>query len=369
MAQVPVLIQGDASTIPYLATADKTAGDVVLLDTIPAIVKKDIDFSENPLGSVSIGAAGEIWMVPQKAEVIADGAAVYWDATGDPVGGTQGTGAATATATTSLMGTAAAVQMNGTTDTAATDGYVLVVPSPAKRTATLGGAVTADSLAIAGAGGITLSGTTGQPVIVLTDNLADALSIKDGGGGADLMVFKTTNGSEEVSVPTARFSAAGCVANTAGVGITGAADSYVTRVEKIGTIFKTTILVEIDGLNSGGTAGDIIGANGSGVAHLGQITAAVNGTIFAGKITCLETPAGGDPDVDLYSATEATGVEDTAISALTNTQLINHGDWTGAQMDVLTAFPAANKYLYLVAGDATDAAYTAGIFLIELYGK
>jgi len=139
MAQVPVLIDQKADTIPYLATGDKAAGDVVLLGTIPAVVKRDIDFSENPLGTVTIGAAGEVWMVPQKAEIIADGAAVYWDPTGDPVTGTAGTGAATGTATDNLIGTAAAVQMNGTTDTAATDGYVLVIPNVAKRTATLCG--------------------------------------------------------------------------------------------------------------------------------------------------------------------------------------------------------------------------------------
>ncbi len=159
------------------------------------------------------------------------------------------------------------------------------------------------------------------------------------------------------------------VANAAGVGITDTADNFVTSVEKIGSIIKTTILIEVDGLNSGGTAADIVGADGAGVAHLGQITAAVNGTIFAGKITCLETPTGGDPDIDLWYADEATGVEDTAISALTGEiQCINHGDWTGAQLDVLTAFPAADKYLYLTTGAATDATYTAGILLIELFG-
>ena len=159
------------------------------------------------------------------------------------------------------------------------------------------------------------------------------------------------------------------MANAAGIGITGTADNYVTSVEKAGTIVKTTILIEVDGLNSGGTADDIIGADGAGVAHLGQITAAVNGTIFAGKITCLETPTGGDPDIDLWYANEATGVEDTLITALTGEiQCIDHGDWTGAQMDVLTAFPAADKYLYLTTGNATDATYTAGILLIELWG-
>ncbi len=158
-------------------------------------------------------------------------------------------------------------------------------------------------------------------------------------------------------------------ANAAGVGITGTADRFVTSVKKTGKIIETRILIEVDGLNSGGTADDIVGADGAGVAHLGQITAAVNGTIFAGKITCLETPAGGDPDIDLWYADEATGVEDTAISALTGeTQCVDHGDWTGAEVDVLTAFPAADKYLYLTTGDATDATYTAGILEIVLLG-
>jgi hypothetical protein len=165
-------------------------------------------------------------------------------------------------------------------------------------------------------------------------------------------------------VPLAR------AANAAGVGITGTADSYVTSVEKTGSIITTTILIEVDGLNSGGTINDIVGADGAGVAHLGQITAAVNGTIFAGKIECLEAPTGGNSDIDLWYADEATGVEDTLITALTNdTQCINHGAWSAGDMDVLTAFPAANKYLYLATGAATDATYTAGILLITLYGK
>jgi hypothetical protein len=170
---------------------------------------------------------------------------------------------------------------------------------------------------------------------------------------------------------TARQTFAGDVANTAGVGITGAAANFVTSVEKVGTVIKTTILIDLAGLHAGGTAGDLIGANGSGVCHLGQITAAVNGTIFAGRMKCLETPATGDDDIDLYSATEATGVEDTAISALTATQLCNSGNLTNASDIALTAVPAANKYLYLVSqtGDAAADAYTAGILLIELWGK
>ena len=131
---------------------------------------------------------------------------------------------------------------------------------------------------------------------------------------------------------------------------------YHSFVEKNGNIIKTSIYIDLDGLRST-AADDIIGVDGtSNPCHIGQIVAGTSGTIFAGTVACLETPAGGDPDIDIYSATEGTGTEDKAISTLTET------------FKSLTAFPAANEYLYLVAGATTDADYTAGKLLIELYG-
>jgi hypothetical protein len=159
------------------------------------------------------------------------------------------------------------------------------------------------------------------------------------------------------------------MATTAGVGITGTADNFASSVTKVGTLFKTTIVIDIDGLNAGGTAGDIIGANGAGVAHLGQITAARSGTIFAGRLTCVEAPTGGDTDIDIYSATENTGVEDVAISTLAETQLCNSGVLSAGTVVPLTSYPAADEYLYLVGQAGGDATYTAGILEIELWGK
>lgn len=159
------------------------------------------------------------------------------------------------------------------------------------------------------------------------------------------------------------------LATEAGDGITGGTGTiYRSGVERIGGIIKTTIMLDLTGLRST-AAGDIIGVDGtSDACHLGQITADQNGTIFAGRITCLEAPAGGDPDLDLYSAVEATGTEDDAITGLDETQLINAGDHAADAFKSLTAYPAADEYLYLVAGATTDADYTAGILLIELYG-
>lgn len=218
---------------------------------------------------------------------------------------------------------------------------------------------------MSGAVDLDFQGTTGQPEIMLTANLADALSIKDSTG--DLLVFTTTTGVKAVNC-AARWSATGNTANTAGVGITGTATSFVTSVTKEGSLIKTTIVVDLEELYAGGTAGDIIGANGAGVAHLGQITAAVNGTIIHGRMTCLEATAGGDNDIDVYSADEATGVEDTAIGDLIETQLVNSGALSAGTVVLLTP-PAANQYLYLVGQVGSNAKYTAGKLLIEFWGK
>ena len=64
-----------------------------------------------------------------------------------------------------------------------------------------------------------------------------------------------------------------------------------------------------------------------------------------------------------------TGAQDAAIASLTGeAQLINHGDWTVSESAALTAMPGADGYLYMACGAATDADYTAGKFLIELWG-
>ena len=164
------------------------------------------------------------------------------------------------------------------------------------------------------------------------------------------------------------------LAVTAGVGITGAAEVFASGVERIGTLIKTTIWINITGLNSAATDDDIIGDNGTGVAHLGQITAAVNGTIFEGSVTCHELPATGDPNIAVWEAVEATGVEDTLITALTATELMQSQgdgtDWVAGDVIRFATFPTANEYLYLVQGDATgtDGTYTAGIFEIVFWG-
>lgn len=157
-------------------------------------------------------------------------------------------------------------------------------------------------------------------------------------------------------------------------GIEGTAAVYVTQVTRLKSdvttnvnIVKTTIMIDLTGLKDGGTAGDIIGKDGSGVAYIGQVTTANQGVVFGVTMTCVETPAGGSTDIDLYSATEGTGVNDTAIGDLTETQIINAGAASAGTM-VAGGDIAADQYLYLVSQGTGDATYTAGRFLIEITG-
>ena len=157
---------------------------------------------------------------------------------------------------------------------------------------------------------------------------------------------------------------------TAGTGITGGTGTvYKADVQKLGNIFHTRILIDLTGLASSGS-GDIIGKAATANSHIGQITAAINGTVLSGKITCMEAPAGGDPDINLWYADEATGTEDAAITGLTNqVQMCDSGDLALGSMISIPTPPAADKYLYMVTGAATDANYTAGKILIEFLAK
>jgi hypothetical protein len=165
----------------------------------------------------------------------------------------------------------------------------------------------------------------------------------------------------EADVPATMVAGSGI---TAGVGTID-----VVSVTQMGSVIETKILLDITGLNCGGTAADIIGVDGAANCHIGQITTDVNGSIFAGYMRCLEAPAGGNADIDLYAANVGTGVEDAAVTSLSGQAiLVNSGALSLGTTAVLSAFPTNGQYLYLACGTATAATYTAGKLEIVLYG-
>ena len=156
---------------------------------------------------------------------------------------------------------------------------------------------------------------------------------------------------------------------TKGSGVS-AAESYAAGVFKSGTLITTRIVVDLTGLVGSATDVDIIGNTGGAAnCHWGQITTAFNGTIVGGQVTCLEVPAGGTNDIDFYSANEATGAQDALITSLVETALVTSGGaWTSGASKGMTTVPPANDYLYITNGAASGGTFTAGKFIIELYG-
>jgi hypothetical protein len=150
----------------------------------------------------------------------------------------------------------------------------------------------------------------------------------------------------------------------------GAGTILKTSVRKTGELVKTEVFMDLTDAKSSTTDLDIIGESATLAAYLFQITAAVNGTIVYGEMTCIETPAGGIDDIDVYSATEATGKFDTGIGTLTEAALLTKGgSWTAGVTRNIVAAPAANQYIYLTGGAAGTAdTYTAGQFLLEFWG-
>jgi hypothetical protein len=161
---------------------------------------------------------------------------------------------------------------------------------------------------------------------------------------------------------------ANSIANVAGAGITDAT-TPLTSVIREGDIITTKIFIDLAGLDSSGTAGDIIGEDANtDPAYIARVTAADQGTIVSVRMECLEVPATGEPNIDLYSATEGTGAFDNAITGLTETQIIDSGDLAEGSV-VYGQTVAADQYLYLVAQDTDDGTYSTGKLMITIVGQ
>lgn len=186
-------------------------------------------------------------------------------------------------------------------------------------------------------------------------------------GGAELVVADggkiTVEAGGEIDIKSQNSGEPG-----AGIS-SGTGTVCESSVQRVGGIVKTVFLLDLTSLQSSTTDLDIIG-KGTAPAYLGQITAARNGTILAGKMTCLEAPDGGVKDIDFYSAEEDTGVYDAGIATLTETALVTAGgNWAIGTVKALTGLPGDGDYLYLTGGaGGTAGTYTAGKFLIELEG-
>jgi hypothetical protein len=372
MAQTPVLLVSDGHALDYTPVAAVAAGDVVVVSTIPMVAPVAIAAGE--VGALSADGLRDF---PQAAEIITAGDAVYWDENGSPYGGTALSGAATATAAGNhLIGVAAPTQPNGTNATTATDATVRVLMTAAKRTATIGGHVTADDItgsdsslgiagmpgsasaggAVAGTGGAgngagnaggawTITGGAGVAAAAGTGGAGGSVARTGGAGGGD------TTGTGGVGGAAISTGGAGGAVTGAG---TGGAGGAAGTVGGVGGAAATT--------GTGGAGGAISSTAGVGGAAAGAGTGGVGGaatfTAGAGGATAAGTSGAGGAAGLIAGAGGAGGAAGAggAGGAVTITSGIGGATTTGAG----TTGAGGAVTITAAAGGASGATATCG---------
>lgn len=133
-------------------------------------------------------------------------------------------------------------------------------------------------------------------------------------------------------------------------------------------VITTQIKFDLTGLASVATGNDVIGLAAGGAAYVGRNVVATNGVIFKTSISVLETPTGGDNDVNVVTSANAALAYDGAGGT---TYLVGDlGDLlVGKTVENLVPALTEGDYFYLTAGTGDTAAeYTAGMYVLTLYG-
>ena len=158
---------------------------------------------------------------------------------------------------------------------------------------------------------------------------------------------------------------------TAGVAMTGSLGNCTES--RTGSEILTEI--EIDLAAAAGAAHSfgtdkVIGLSSSGGTHgaatIVTIDKDVHGAVTDIELVCLEVPTAGEDDIDLYTKSSALA----AGASASGTKLINNGNWTYVGQSNSSALAAASDGLvvFLASGGATAADYTAGKYILRLYG-
>lgn len=353
--QAGEIIKDPSSTTRY-------PGDVVLLGTIPLIVTPT---DPNQPGLNNLDTEG-VYDVPKDSSTFTAGDAVYWNASGNPVTGTAGTGAASSTPSAYLMGVVVL-------DAATGDSYVRVKLTAAKRTTTIAGSVTADditgsdaSLGIAGNAPATVTSAGGA--VAISGGIGGATS---GAGGA----VSSTGGAG-----TAGNSAGGAVSSTGGAGQGSAAGGVSKIVGGVGGATGAGGAAQVTGGAGGATSGTggavtiAAGAGSAGNANGGSLSidagakngSGTDGAITIGTNNAASITLGKMPRIPTATVAAAGSAQGDAAAVTEGFTLVTAADATkgvvlpsavaGMQVIIKNA-DAANAILkiYPAASDAINA--------------
>ena len=201
--------------------------------------------------------------------------------------------------------------------------------------------------------------------------MAESGCLKDG-HFQNLEVVNTTILDTGNTTMTGSLTVTGNTGLTPGSGFSSAALFKSWRTSNGGQVI-TTVLIDLAGVNSGEGSSDIIGNDGAASANIGQYTTAVMGTLYAAHMTCIVTPGGGEPNINLSFADDENLAEDSVIGAAAGGGILitaggdhvagDGGKWVSTGISI-----SPNQYFYLSTGAGTNDTYTAGVFKIEFYG-
>jgi len=214
------------------------------------------------------------------------------------------------------------------------------------------------------------AGDTTTTIVNASQSGARTYTIPDAGASASFVMTEgaqTINGTKTIPAIVTDTLSTTVEASEHGAGSIGTAVAPATYRWIENGVIITQIKFDLTGLASVATANDVIGLSAGGVAYIGRNVVATNGVIFKTQFACLETPAGGDNDVNVVVNSSAVLAYDSAGGT---TYLSNSGDLLAGQT-VENLMPAitANDYIYLTAGTGdTAATYTAGQYVLTLWG-
>ena len=171
-----------------------------------------------------------------------------------------------------------------------------------------------------------------------------------------------------------RGTASGTALSTSyGVGILGTTTftSPAYSRTQLANIIVTTVTIDLTGLKAkGSSAGDALGL-GTTPAYFYKNVVAENGVIFKQTLSCLETAtASGTVTTDINVAWNSAATIDYDEAAGTGAEINAGAMSAGAIIEDNTVAITADHYAYLTEGDTTasDAVFTAGVYMLTLYG-
>ncbi len=354
--QSPTYRQSEGETIDYTPGSAVYAGDVILIGSMVCVAGQDIDASAK--GSL---ATKGVFLAAKDTSTFTAGDPIYWNPTGDPVGGTAGVGAFTSTAVgTYFAGTcvlAAAtgdatvpLKLNGQTSSAATVGQGR---DPVNTAISTAGAGTLTAAGIVG-GVITRTG----PVAAYTDTTATALQIiaaipGSADGEAWLLYIKNT-------VPFTSTLAAGTgvtlsgqgliPANSVGVFLITRTSSTAVAMRGIGIIPMTTnpLLVNTADTTVGAATLTAAAIAGGLITRSGSVAAYTDTTATADLIIAAK------PNVN---------IGDSWLLEIKNTVNFNEtlAGGTGVTVSGITIVPPLSVGRFLVTYTAASTLTVVGI--------